>query len=153
MRVWRIGERRHAASLDGEGARRYGGRWNSRGVAVVYASESIALATLEALVHVDSNIIPRGLVLVAADIPAGVRIADLPDQPALPKNWRRYPAPAALKAMGDHWVKGGKCAVLRVPSAIVPESFNYLINPAHADAAKIGHAIERLFAFDSRMLQ
>jgi len=152
MRVWRICARRHAGSMDGEGARRFGGRWSSRGIAVVYASESIALATLEAFVHFDSNTIAPGLVLVAIDLPAGARIADLPKRPGLSKDWRSYPAPAALKPSGDAWARAGRTAVLRVASVIIPESFNYLVNPAHPDAAKIRHAVQRPFVFDTRML-
>ena len=118
---------------------------------MVYASESIALAALEAFVHFDTGFIPKGLVLVALDVPEGVRVAKLPENPALPRDWRAYPAPESLNLLGDQWVETGKTALLRVPSAIIPESFNYLINPGHADARIISATIERPYLFDVRM--
>lgn len=100
MRVWRLCVRQHATP-DGEGARLFGGRWNRPGIAVVYTSATLSLATLEYLVNIDSDLFPENLVALSADIPSdleirSVAIADLP------ANWREYPGPDTLCAIGAH---------------------------------------------------
>ncbi len=149
MRVWRICARQHAA-FDGEGARRYGGRWNHRGTAVVYASESLSLAALEYFVHLDTDLSPRNLVAVAADLPEGLRIARIV-LGGLPGGWRRYPAPESLQDIGTAWVAKGTTAVLCVPSAVIPEERNYLLNPAHPEFKRIRLREPQAFHFDPRL--
>jgi len=151
MRAWRIAAARHAkAPPDGEGSRLFGGRWSSVGVRVAYASESIALAVLETLVHYDTDTIPDDLVLIAVDIPDAVPVETLAGA-VLPRNWRAYQAPAALQMPGNAWVKRARTAVFNTPSALVPEERNLLINPADPDFAKINSRTLRPFAFDPRM--
>ena len=151
MRAWRIAAARHAkAPLDGEGSRLFGGRWSSIGVRVAYASESIALAALETLVHYDTDMIPDNLMLIAVDIPGAVQVEILAEA-ALPRNWRAYPAPAALQVLGDAWVRRARTAVLKIPSALVPEERNLLINPAHPDFGGIKNRSVRPFAIDPRL--
>lgn len=124
MRVWRIYRQPYTSDpLDGEGARLFGGRWNSIGVRMAYCSGSVALAALEALVHFDTDIVPNDLALLAVEIPLEVSVAALPDE-ALPARWREYPAAPESQAIGDQWVKRRTSAVLRVPSAIIPEEPN-----------------------------
>ena len=148
--VWRICAARWAATaFDGEGARRFGGRWSSKGVPVVYCSESRALAMLEVLAHVDApELLARTeWVLVSACVPG-----DLIERPArFPLNWRDFPAPAETRRFGDDWAAGGSSTALRVPSAVVPGEFNYLLNPAHPDFARISRGRPEPFAFDSRL--
>jgi RES domain-containing protein len=148
VRVWRICRRRHRP-FDGEGARLIGGRWNHPGTALVYTSGSLALATLELLVHVDTDLAPPGLVAVAAEVPDD--LIEILDSAKLPKNWRKYPAPEELKDLGTGWIKRGSSAVLAVPSAVVPSERNYLINPKHADFARIAIAPPVPFEFDPRL--
>ena len=139
MRVWRVC-RRPFADLSGEGARLYGGRWNSPGRPMVYAAESASLAVLEVRVHLDLDwrVLPDDYVLMAID--TGDLVAEtLVETPADPR------------AAGDAWVASGRSALLRAPSFIVPESANILINPAHRDAARLAVASIRPFAFDARL--
>lgn len=150
MLVWRIARAPYAA-LDGEGARRYGGRWNSGGVAVVYASTTLSLAALEYLVHVDPEDVPADLVAMGIrlpDDPPGerVRLSDLPP------DWNRVPDHPACVARGDAWAREARTLLLRVPSAVVPEEENVLLNPRHPDAARIRVDRSRPFAFDPRLL-
>lgn len=149
MRVWRLQQRVHAP-LDGEGARRAGGRWNSRGVAVVYSSPTLSLATLELLAHVDPDLVPDDLAAYEIDVPddlASQRV--VPDD--LPRDWRE-PENQHCKTVGDAWIHQGHVPLLYVPSVIVPEEYNILINPAHAAAARIAVVTVRDFVFDPRLL-
>ena len=106
--AWRIVKARYAEqAFDGEGARLYGGRWNSPGVRVVYASDSIALAALELLTQLnDATLLPK-FVTIAAEFDAG--LASELERPKLPRDWRSHPAPAELQQLGDGWVKRGCC--------------------------------------------
>lgn len=150
LRVWRLCKRAHAA-FDGDGARLAGGRWNRRGTRVVYASESLSLAALEILVHGgDPALLPADLVAIPADIPASVAIESLEDA-RLPADWRRIPAPESLAALGTAWAQAARTPVLSVPSAIVPQERNYLLNPAHPDFAKIRLGTPEPFSLDRRL--
>jgi len=149
MRVWRLCRRAHAAP-DGEGARRYGGRWNQRGTALVYTSGSASLAALEYFVHVDPEDAPADLILTPIDIPPSLAIGELRIED-LPADWRSLPAPDALARMGTNWARRLEGAVLSVPSAMVPEEKNYLLNPAHPEFPEMTFAPARSFSFDPRM--
>lgn len=149
MRVWRICSREHRR-FDGEGARRYGGRWNHTGTSVVYTSGSMSLAALELFVHVDIDIAPGELVAIQADIPDTLTIETVKID-SLPKDWRRYPAPEALKEIGTACAKKGSTAILAVPSAVIPEERNYLLNPTHRDFRRIRLRKPVAFRFDPRM--
>jgi RES domain-containing protein len=150
-RVWRLCRRRYATgAFDGEGARRFGGRWNPPGVRVVYASESISLAALEALVHVDPAEAPDDLVVIPVDVPGRVVVAEIALR-VLPGDWRSSPGPARLQALGADWVRAGKTAILSVPSVVVPEERNYLFNPAHPDFAHVKRGRPKAFSLDPRL--
>jgi RES domain-containing protein len=149
VRVWRICSRRHHR-FDGEGARLYGGRWNHAGTSVVYTSSSLSLAALELFVHVDVDIAPRELVAIAADVPDSMAVETVKVE-SLPKNWRRYPAPEALKDIGTAWAAKRSTAILAVPSAVIPEERNYLLNPAHREFKRIRISKPIPFRFDPRM--
>lgn len=150
MRVWRLTRRAHR-TLDGSGSRRYGGRWNSEGLAVVYTSSTLALAALEYLVHVDVDDSPDDLVALAIRIPEDAP-ADLVKVDGLPSDWARVASHPECVRLGDRWLKRGASLLLRVPSAVVPEEQNVLINPAHLDARRVRVEHERPFAFDPRLL-
>ncbi len=149
MRVWRLCKRRHAA-LDGEGARRAGGRWNRRGTAVVYASESLSLAALELLVHCDPALLPDDLVAVAAEIPDALRVERV-EEKTLPRNWRAYPAPESLARIGTDWAASMRSPVLAVPSAVVPRERNFLLNPSHPEFRRVRAGEAEPFSFDARL--
>jgi len=148
--VWRITKQKHAKdAFTGEGAKLYGGRWNSPGRLVVYTAESRALALAEMLVHLESAAVLSRYVVFQVEIEeSSIAHLHLPD---LPRNWRAEPAPRRLQTLGDEWLDSGKSAALRVPSAIVMGEFNYLLNPAHPNFSKLRiHAAEK-FPIDRRL--
>lgn len=150
LRVWRITKRSLTkTAFSGEGARRYGGRWNSPGLAVIYAAQSRALAALEMLIHLDEADLLDAYVLMPVDVD-GSRISEI-DQSALPLNWQKNPPPSALRDIGDNWIVGGKSVALRVPSAVVPGESNYLLNPRHKDFQKLKIGEPQPFQFDVRL--
>ena len=151
-KAWRIVKTRYAASaFDGEGARRFGGRWSSKCVRVVYTAESVALAVLEVLVHLDSSDVLTVYSLCSAEFDDS--LVERLDRSALPANWRDYPAPAELQRIGDEWVASGTSAVLEVPSVIVETESNYLLNPANPDFTSLKLEMPGPFEFDPRLLE
>jgi RES domain-containing protein len=134
--TWRICAPEYAATAySGEGARIHGGRWNSKGRAVVYSSESISLAVLEQLVHVEDPAVLDAFVAVSGTLDEGS--IEVLSPSSLPDDWRTYPAPPSLKAIGDAWLSEGRALALKVPSVTVRGQYNYLINPAHPDFTSI----------------
>lgn len=150
MRVWRICRHEHTVdALGGRGGLHASGRWHTKGRRVVYTSGSIALAALEVLVHVDPEAFPDDLVLVEIEVPDDVPVEKVAVE-ALPEDWRSYPAPPALRALGDAWLEGCRTAVFVVPSAPIARERNFLLNPAHADHGRIRVVGTEPFAFDPR---
>lgn len=150
MRFWRICRRRYAAdAATGEGARRYGGRWNSRGVRVVYASTSLALAAVETFVNLEPNLRPADLVSIEGEIPDGFDTGRL-DPNTLPPHWHET-RDESLRRFGDEWIRGGRSAALLVPSAAIRGEWNVLLNPAHPDFSEIKFRDPEPFEFDVRM--
>lgn len=153
MFVWRVTRKPHADEpLSGEGARRFGGRWNHVGTAVVYTSESLSLAALEYLVNLPISDLPDDLVSVKIQIPENlttkrISVDDLPD------NWRAFPAIEQLKDVGTEWVREEKTAILSVPSVVIPTELNYLVNPAHEAARRIEIVSVDPFALDTRLFR
>jgi RES domain-containing protein len=126
------------AAFSGEGARLYGGRWNSPGVAVVYTSSVISLAILEWRCHLTQRPAPASVLI---EIGFDASLVWSPSR--LPANWWLYPFPIANAAFGDHWVRSGRSAVLKLPSATVPrdhEEYNYLLNPPIRTLVRSGWA-------------
>lgn len=117
---------------------------------MVYTSQSLALAALEYLVHLDPIDAPDDLVSVSAEIPGSLRIVTIRIED-LPPRWRSYPAPEELAALGTDWVDRRTSAALRVPSVIVPSEHNYLLNPSHADFTRIQLGDAKRFSFDTRL--
>ena len=136
---------------DGEGARRAGGRWNSKGIRVLYLSENRSLAVLEVLVHL-SGVLPDKYFLGSADIPDNMPVERIVDAD-LPEAWSTLiPAEqTATRRVGDAWVESQRSAILSVPSVIVRER-NYVLNPAHPDFARIAFAEPEPFRFDLRLI-
>jgi RES domain-containing protein len=149
LNVWRLCASSHTA-FDGEGARLAGGRWNPKGTAIVYTSATLSLAAQELFVHLDPADLPPDLVAVSAIIPDSVRV-EVFDPDRLPRNWREYPAPESLAAIGASWAASAKSAALAVPSVVIPQERNYLLNPSHSDFSRITILDPSPFTFDSRM--
>lgn len=150
--AWRLDKaaRSREESFSGLGAQIAGGRWNRKGVAAVYASETLALAALEKFVHTQPEARRMELVSYRLEIPDPVRI-DRARPDRLPKNWRDHPAPPETEEFGTEWLLKRSAAVLLVPSVIVPGESNLLINPSHPDFSRIKIAERKPFAFDARM--
>ena len=149
MRGFRLCRANYPA-YDGEGARRVGGRWNSKGTRVLYMSENRSLAVLEILVRLSASL-PDRYVLGAADIPDDAAVEIL-DESRLPANWStldpREQEPT--RVIGDEWIAQQRSAVLSVPSVILGER-NYVLNPAHPDFRRIAFAEPVPFQFDMRL--
>lgn len=150
MRTWRIARRAYQA-LDGEGARLNGGRWNSEGVPVVYTSHALSLAALEYLVHVDLAEAPTDLVAIEIEIPDDVRVSEVSVH-ELPADWNLVAEHSACVAAGDDWAAAARTLALRVPSAVIPQESNVLLNPRHADAGRVRVVATHDFVLDPRLL-
>ncbi len=149
--VWRIVTARFAeVAFSGEGARRYGGRWNRKGVSLVYTAGSQSLAMLEMLVQ-DEPLRARYM-MIPARIPADLTIARL-NREQLPPDWRDPGAVETLRTLGTEWAAGLAAAVLAVPSAVVPDETNYLLNPRHPDFGRIAVGAARELITDLRLMR
>lgn len=149
MIVWRLCRAGHAA-LDGEGAFLYGGRWNSPGTRLVYTSRPLSLAILEIFVHTGPDLMPDGFVKLEISIPEDVR-REARTASDLPARWT-HSASRSTQSVGDRWAADGRSAVLSVPSAVVPEEENVLINPRHADAGRIAVLSQSPLRLDPRLI-
>lgn len=148
---WRIVKTKYAAqAFDGEGARLYGGRWNSPGVRMVYTSENLALAALEILTHLGKSSLLTSYSRCAVHFDESL-ITSL-DRSLLPANWRAYPAPPELQLLGDTWATSMTSVVLEVPSVVIETESNYLINPLHPDFSTLVIDQPEPFDFDSRLM-
>lgn len=149
--VWRITTARFASTaFSGEGARRYGGRWNPKGWEVVYTAESQSLALLELMVQDDP--LRAHYVLIPAHLPSGLPETRI-DAEQLPGDWRTIGARDVLHAIGQAWLQDMQTAVLNVPSAVVPAERNYLLNPRHPDFARITLGEPQSLQTDTRLLR
>ena len=148
--LWRVVKRRRAATaFDGIAAQRFGGRWHSPGRRAVYASASKSLALLEVLVHLDvGRPLPR-LVAFTFDVDSGL-IEQLAAA-QLPRHWRTARGVLATQRIGDEWLASCSALALAVPSAIVPEERNYVLNPAHAAFGRLQFGRPIPFLLDPRL--
>lgn len=149
--AWRLVKRAYAeAAFDGEGSFRFGGRWNSRGVRVVYVSSSLSLAALEFLVHLDVAFAVPRLAAFPLRIPAGLVEAFSPED--VGNRPKVLTALSESRATGDRWIREARSAAFAVPSAIIPQEINFLLNPAHPNFSKIKIGPAEAFAFDKRLV-
>jgi RES domain-containing protein len=150
VKVYRIALTKHINDLTGIGARLYGGRWNKKGVGLIYASETRALATVEYLVHMPMPFVPDDLSIATIEIsdsikPKNIKISNLP------KNWREDPSPYELAEIGTEWVLSNKSLLLHVPSATVEHEFNILVNPSHPDMKRVKISNIEKYKFNDRL--
>jgi RES domain-containing protein len=148
MKLWRIS---NYADLQGKGGLRASGRWHNRGIPIVYLAESPALALLEVLVHfeLDLSEIPRSYQLLEIDYTQSAGLAQLPAR-ILHDNWSQNLE--LTRAIGDEWLTSGSSLLLRVPSVIVPQSFNYLFNPRHPLAPEAKIISATFYPYDARLI-
>ncbi len=155
--VWRIGTDTtayEADDLSGAGARATGGRWNAQGDPLIYTSEAQSLACLETVVHLNAGGLPLNRYLVRLTIPAEVwSQAQTAPLANLPVGWDADPVGRASIQFGTAWIRAGACALLRVPSVIVPDEYNVLINPLHSDSQAISAVKLRKWLYDPRLLK
>ena len=151
MVVWRLVTARFAeTAFSGEGGRLYGGRWNRKGVPMVYTAGSQSLAMLEMLVQ-DEPLRAR-YVMIPATLPKNLKIERIsPDR--LPADWREFAARERLQAIGSDWGRSRSSAVLAVPSTVIPAETNYLLNPLHAAYARIEIGEPKEFITDLRLMR
>lgn len=148
MIVYRIAKAQYASDIGGIGAAMYPGRWNKKGTAVLYTSETPEISLLENLVHLPFGLIPD-VDLLTIELPDSVTELKPSD---LPSNWQRYPAPTILSEIGQQWVNEGKTVALKVPSCIVDTACNFILNCHHDDYVKKVKVLEqRTFKVDSRL--
>jgi len=148
LHAWRIVDAEFASdAFTGEGARIYGGRWNSKGIPMVYCASTLSLATLEILVHLTSDDILREFVQCEAAFDDRL----VQNAGPLPADWRASPPPAQLKTIGDLWVANRSSAVLRVPSTVTRSEDNYLLNPRHPDFKHIRIRPKQTIKLDQRL--
>ena len=155
MNLWRIAtdtKTYEANDLSGTGAKITGGRWNAPGDAVVYTSETQALACLETVVHLNAGGLPLNRYLVAITIPAAIWAAARTEtQASLPVGWDADPSGRASVQFGTAWIRSNASALLRVPSVIVPDEYNVLINPLHPGSRAITATTIRKWLYDPRL--
>ncbi|WP_200255684.1 RES domain-containing protein [Halorhodospira neutriphila] len=154
MRLWRVVlPRRAEQALSGEGARRFGGRWNHPGQAAVYTSTTLSLAVLEWLAHVDPGDAPPELVAIAYELPADEPITRL-ELGDLPENWRTYPVAETVRRLGADWLNTGETVALVAPSAIIPvaEERNIVLNPEHTSMTRLSQVWHERITVDPRLV-
>ncbi|RYZ94836.1 MAG: RES domain-containing protein [Sphingobacteriaceae bacterium] len=149
MIAYRITNCDYANDLSGMGARLFGGRWNSEGKSMLYLASSRSLAVLEVLVHLPPLMIPDNYCAVEIDIPENNITAISAE--TLPPGWQDVSFTDATRKSGDTFIRHKEYLILRVPSAIVPAEYNYLVNPAHPDMEKVKVTKRQPFDFDKRL--
>ena len=149
MIAYRLSRTEYARDLSGRGAELADGRWNSKGTALVYTGQTIALCMAEVAVHIPLGIIPLDYELVTLEIPDS-EILELKTS-QLPEDWKSLPVSDSTQGFGDNFVKKGRFLVLKVPSAVVQGEFNYLINPLHPKIKNVKIKKVEPFSFDQRL--
>lgn len=149
MLLYRITRSVYAEDLSGTGARLYGGRWNSVGKGMLYLASSRALAVLEVLVHLTPMLIPEDFEIVTLEVPEDLQELDVK---LLPEGWQQFPQPDILRNFGDRFITENKHLMLKVPSAIVSQEFNFLVNPLNALIKNVKIKNRQPFTFDQRLL-
>lgn len=150
MIVYRLSRGKFKNDLSGRGAELAGGRWNSKGIAILYTSESIALCTVEIAVHMPLGIVPADYHLIQIEVPDDASIQELKLED-LPPNWKSFPHANSTQEMGDAFVLDSEYLLLKVPSATVQGTYNYLLNPRHKNFRDVGITQTTPFEFDKRL--
>ncbi len=151
LTVWLISHKKRIDSaFKTEGYSLGRGRWSSKGTALIYTSSTLSLAALETLVTMEIENFGTIFVSIGAEIHDSFMIKKL-EENMLPHNWRDIPPPQILATIGDKWLSSKSTAILRVPSAIIPQEYNYLINPLHPDFEKISIYPPQPFILDRHL--
>ncbi|GAA4278425.1 RES family NAD+ phosphorylase [Aquimarina mytili] len=151
MHVYRIAKQKYINDLTGIGAKTVGGRWNPKGVAVLYTSTTAALSALEVLAHLPAAYFPDDMAIATIEIPDDL-VTEI-DHEQLPENWKKIPAPIEVQSFTMKWINEEKYLGIKVPSIIIPNEKNLLINPLHPKFNKVKLITVEPFSFDSRLIK
>lgn len=152
MEVFRISKNKYINDLSGTGSRLNGGRWNSKGMSVVYTSSYRSLSVLELLVHVPQKNLTNDYQIATIYIPKDIKIKVISVE-TLPGHWRTIPINPPLQYIGDQWITEGKYCLLQIPSVIIPQEWNYVINPTHPQAKDIKIINTENLQLDERFIE
>ncbi|MFM9109718.1 MAG: RES family NAD+ phosphorylase [Prochlorococcaceae cyanobacterium] len=150
MRAWRLSKPRYAGDLTGQGAARDGQRWNQPGQRAVYLGLTPEITVLEVLVHLN-GVLSAPLVLCRYDIPGTPGLINEPDPTALPEGWNAIPHGQASAGFGGNWLRAGLQLGLVLPSVVVPQARNLLLNPLHPAMAEVVLVHQEPFQLDQRL--
>ncbi len=150
VKVYRIAKKAYIQDLSGEGARLYGGRWNKKGVVMLYTASNRSLATVEYLVNLPMALIPNDIAIIELILPSRLKIQTIQAKD-LPKGWQSYPASYQLQEIGNRWISENKTLLLKVPSSVVQGEYNILINPNHVLFNKITISKIETLIIDKRL--
>lgn len=152
MIVYRLARKRHQLQLSGKGAAIQGGRWNSKGIEIIYTAKSRALAMAEVAVHLSLATLPTDFVMMEIEIPKHISPIKL-NSHKLPSNWNAWPYSQKTQKFGDDFIRANTACILEVPSAVVAGDFNILINPSHPQFKSIKIIKMEDFPFDKRIFE
>ncbi len=150
MKVYRIAKKAYIKDLSGEGARLYGGRWNIKGTSMLYSASNRSLATVEYLVHLPMALLPKDFFIVELTVPSRIKSITIKES-TLPKDWKNYPAPFKLAELGTKWINEKSSLTLKVPSSVVKNEWNILINPNHKYFDRVEISNIEPYGFDERL--
>ena len=151
LTTYRICKTKYAGTMfDGEGAFRFGGRWNSRGVRILYTAGSLALAVLEMMVHLNNAEILLSYSFATVEFDERL-ILPVEEFRTLPENWSAAPPPLEIQQIGDEWAEAQASVILKVPTSVLPIEFNYLINVGHPEFSKVKLGKPQVFTLDERL--
>jgi RES domain-containing protein len=152
VEVYRLTRRKFAGKnpFDGERSFLFGGRWSSAGTRVCYAATHRSLAILEYRAHIELALMPDDPVIATLEIPDDIAVTSTP---SLPEDWKEYPAPASLRKIGDRFIAEARAAIMLIPSVLVPQENNVMLNPLHPDTARMVRQRRLVpFVYDRRLL-
>jgi len=152
MIVYRLGKQQYILDLTGRGAELIGRRWNSHGIPMVYTSHSRALCTVEVAVHMSTGILPIDFEIVTIHIPDDAPITETP-LTNLDPDWKSFPYVRSTQLIGNAFILKTEYLVMKVPSAVIPGDFNYLINPRHPDIHLVKIIQREPYSFDQRLFK
>ncbi|WP_346881624.1 RES family NAD+ phosphorylase [uncultured Algibacter sp.] len=152
MKIYRIAKQQFISDLSGEGARLYGGRWNKPGHNMLYCSKQLSLSVLELLVHVDYQFINQNFWFIEIEIPEVIDIPKVPSK-ILKQDWRHNPPLELTQNYGTDWLKSNKKLALSVPSAVLPNEHNILLNPNHIDFKNVQITKKEILDIDARVFK
>ena len=151
MRLFRIAKQQFISDLSGEGARLYGGRWNTVGMPMLYFSEHLSLCMLEVLVHLEHSTLISDFWFLEIEIPDAL-ITPLLTTEDLQSNWQQTPAPQYTQQKGTDWLQSNSSLAMRVPAAVLPFEYNVLINPLHIKKDHIKIIRKQKLNIDTRLV-